>query len=145
MATMTSNRLRIFRIGILPVLLLFTFGASLQLNEWKKTLEERVIVLERRVDSLESTLANLTKNQIESKSAQLSEQGTLWKNLSNWRARLRKGLTRDEVRKFMGESDKIDVYSLIGNVWHYGYPGGGRIKFSEQGLVDSWSEPSNLK
>lgn len=142
---MTSNRLGIFRIGFLPVLLLFSFGANLQLNEQEKTLEQRVIVLERRVDTLESTLANLTKNQTESRSSRLAEQGTLWKNLSNWRTRLRKGMTKDEVRKLMGEPDKIDVYTLIGEVWHYGYPAGGTIDFTEHGLAKSWSEPSNLR
>jgi hypothetical protein len=54
-------------------------------------------------------------------------------------------MTKDEVRKLMGEPDKINVYSLIGEVWHYGYPGGGIINFSKDGLVESWSEPSNLK
>jgi hypothetical protein len=139
------NRVGIFRTGTLLGVLLFSFGTNLQLNEQKKTLEERVIVLERRVDSLDSTLAILTKNQTESRSSQLAEQGALWKNLSNWRTRLRKSMTKDEVRKLMGEPDKINVYSLIGEVWHYGYPGGGIINFSKDGLVESWSEPSNLK
>ncbi len=64
-----------------------------------------------------------------------------WKDISLWRRSLAKGMTHEQVRSTFGEPDKIDSYSMIGDVWHYGYPVGGRIDFGKNGFVSSWSEP----
>lgn len=64
-----------------------------------------------------------------------------WKDISLWRRKLQKNMTKDQVRSVFGEPDKIETYSSIGDNWYYGYPGGATISFSERGIVESWSEP----
>jgi len=50
-------------------------------------------------------------------------------------------MTKGEVREILGEPDKIEVYSAIGDQWHYGYPGGGTVSFDAKGHVHMWAEP----
>lgn len=98
-------------------------------------MEERLAALEARVAALESKLKQTTPT-----SAPLVI-GTKWKDRSLWRTDLKKGMTKAEVRTLFGEPDKIEVYGAIGDVWHFGYPAGGTVRFNTRGAVDSWAEP----
>jgi hypothetical protein len=45
-------------------------------------------------------------------------------------------MTKDEVRKLLGEPDKVSV-SRFYEAWEYS---GGDVMFDGKGRVDSWSE-----
>jgi len=65
-----------------------------------------------------------------------------WHDKHNWRAYLRVGMTRNEVRRLFGEPEKMNVISDEEN-WYYG---SGSISFtvdheSPDGRLDSWFEP----
>jgi hypothetical protein len=62
-----------------------------------------------------------------------------WRNVSLWRG-LRHGMSRDEVKKILGEPGKIDDLGFQ-VTWNYGYPFGGSVTFGRDGTVESWSEP----
>lgn len=73
--------------------------------------------------------------------AERGPQDAGWRLRENWRARLRKGLTRDQVRALMGEPEKIDMNGPI-ETWWYGWPSGGDILFSPPNMeVSAWGEP----
>jgi hypothetical protein len=50
-------------------------------------------------------------------------------------------MTKDEVRKLLGEPGKIQTFGTAGAFWYYPDFGGGRVKFGGQGTVESWSKP----
>jgi hypothetical protein len=57
------------------------------------------------------------------------------KDRSQWRT-LERHMTKDEVRKLLGEPDKVSV-SRFYEAWEYS---GGDVMFDGKGRVDSWSE-----
>jgi hypothetical protein len=58
------------------------------------------------------------------------------KDRSQWR-KLRRRMSKDEVRNLLGEPDRISV-SRFYESWYYG---GGSVTFDGKGRVDLWSEP----
>ncbi|MCX6640426.1 MAG: hypothetical protein NTW14_08105 [bacterium] len=102
-------------------------------------LESKVLYLEQQINDLKAQIGNMAERKTSPNNP--THRG-IWKNQANWRYELKKGMTKQEVLALMGEPDKVDVYSLIGDKWHYGYPSGGTISFSASGYVDMWSEPS---
>ena len=58
------------------------------------------------------------------------------KDRSQWRM-LKKGMSKDEVRKLLGEPDRVTVSKLF-ETWSFGV---GIVSFDGKGHVDFWSEP----
>ena len=58
------------------------------------------------------------------------------KDRSQWRM-LHRRMLKDEVRKLLGEPDRISV-SRFAESWYYL---GGSVTFDSKGRVDFWSEP----
>jgi hypothetical protein len=58
------------------------------------------------------------------------------KDRSQWRM-LHRRMSKDEVRKLLGEPDRVSV-SRFFESWDYS---GGSVTFDGKGRVDSWSEP----
>jgi hypothetical protein len=58
------------------------------------------------------------------------------KGRSQWRM-LHRRMSKDEVRKLLGEPDRVSV-SRFFESWDYS---GGSVTFDGKGRVDSWSEP----
>jgi len=67
-----------------------------------------------------------------------SKQGSTpaGKDKSQWRM-LQRRMSKDEVRKLLGEPDRVSV-SRFFESWDYS---GGSVTFDGKGRVDSWSEP----
>jgi hypothetical protein len=110
-----------------------------------KSLEQRISILESRTTELEHKVGELQKmiNQPSQNTAQAQTsiaKGN-WKNISNWRTGLQKGMTKKQVREIMGEPNKIETYTKLGEDWIYGFQGSGEIHFSPQGVLESWKEP----
>ena len=55
---------------------------------------------------------------------------------NQWR-KLQRRMSKDEVRKSLGEPDRVSV-SRFFEVWDYA---GGSVTFDGKGRVDSWTEP----
>jgi hypothetical protein len=131
-------------IGFLTVivcLLLFPQTAPAQ----DKSLEQRISTLEYRIKELEDKVRELQKTA--SQTSQRTAQSPApvakgnWKNIENWRTGLKKGMTKQQVRELMGEPDKIETYTMLGEDWIYGFQGSGEIHFSPKGLLETWKEP----
>ena len=58
------------------------------------------------------------------------------KDKSQWR-QLRRRMSQDEVKKLLGEPDRVSV-SRFYDSWYYR---GGSVTFDSMGHVDFWSEP----
>ena len=65
------------------------------------------------------------------------------KDRSQWR-KLHRGMVKDDVRKLLGEPDRISV-SRFSESWYYSGGNtnfsGGSVTFDGKGRVDFWSEP----
>ena len=57
------------------------------------------------------------------------------KDRSQWRT-LHRGMSKDDVRKLLGEPDKVSA-SRFSESWYYV---GGTVTFDGKGRVDSWNE-----
>ena len=110
-----------------------------------KSLEQRISILESRTTELEHKVGELQKmiNQPSQNTAQaqISIAKGNWKNISNWRTGLQKGMTKIQVRELMGEPNKTETYTMLGEDWLYGLQGSGEIHFSPKGVLESWKEP----
>ena len=105
-----------------------------------QSLETRVSSLERRLTVLEKAIGGKTQDRTGVSLGRSPKAA--WKILANWREQLHTGMSKGEIRALMGDPDKIDKYILSGEVWSYGYPSGGEIRFGADGRVESWSEPA---
>ena len=110
-----------------------------------KSLEQRISILESRTTELEHKVGELQKmiNQPSQNTAQAQTsiaKGN-WKNIGNWRTGLQKGMTKIQVRELMGEPNKTETYTMLGEDWLYGLQGSGEIHFSPKGVLESWKEP----
>lgn len=117
--------------------ILVTLTANRLLGAQDKTLAERVSNLEMQVSDLNSRVLQLEK--------QLSTKSTGGREINQnipagktaWRT-LQKGMTKDQVRKILGEPIDIDMYSSF-EVWHY--KESSHVQFDASGYVDGWNEP----
>lgn len=62
-----------------------------------------------------------------------------WRDLSRW-ATLKRGMSRQEVRRILGEPTRIEEMTSI-TFWRYGDPKGGVVAFNSTGTVSLWLEP----
>jgi len=110
-----------------------------------KTLEQRLSILESKTKELEKKVGELQKiiNQPAQGTSQSPSLVTKekWKNTENWRTGLKQGMTKQQVRELMGEPNKIEAYTMLGEDWIYGFQGSGEIHFSPKGVLENWKEP----
>ena len=103
----------------------------------KETVEERVALLEKHVGDLQERVAKLEK-QLTARLVSVGKDAREGKNgVALWRA-LRKGMTKDEVKRLLGEPKDMMKLNEF-DVWDYA--GGGIVRFGASGLVDNWYEP----
>jgi hypothetical protein len=122
---MVQNKLTLgILIGIISTVLFFIFVAS-------NTIQSNS-VLERRVSSLESRVSKL-----ERQSSTTTNRSSTSSN-SNWR-RLQNNMTMDQVRRIMGEPDRVSNMGSGIMTWKYGT---GDVWFTNN-KVSRWSEPYN--
>jgi hypothetical protein len=95
-----------------------------------KSLERRVVDLEKRVSELETI-----RNGTPSKASGIPNSGN-WKDLQNWR-QLRTGMSYDEVRALLGEPENIEGGQIA--QWYWGGRK-SRVVFMSDKLYQ-WSEP----
>ena len=107
----------------------------------RPSLEERVAELERRVTDLEQALGRLSSTRLPTGQDDRVEKVPAWRLREIWRTKLKWGMSKDQVRAILGEPDRIEATSLGGDVWYYGYPGGGTVSFDKNGALRMWSEP----
>jgi outer membrane protein assembly factor BamE (lipoprotein component of BamABCDE complex) len=55
---------------------------------------------------------------------------------SQWR-KLQRGMSKDDVRKLLGEPGKVSVAKYY-EFWYYA---GGSVTFDSKGRLDGWNEP----
>ncbi|MCX5885120.1 MAG: hypothetical protein NT096_04275 [Proteobacteria bacterium] len=108
------------------------------LEERVSTVESNITRLEQKVDELQKMIDQLLSHTPQA--ANIMRKGN-WKNISNWRTGLQKGMTKIQVRELMGEPNKIETYTMLGEDWLYGLQGSGEIHFSPKGVLESWKEP----
>lgn len=93
------------------------------------SLERRIAELERRLDAVVAYLGQEPWRNTAGTGAVVS------KDLAAWR-RLRRGMKADEVRKLLGEPEKVTA----GGVTFWYYPDLGNVSFMDE-KVYGWSEP----
>ena len=59
--------------------------------------------------------------------------------LNKWRM-MRKGMSKDDVRKLLGEPKSISA-GVWGDSWYYPDVLHGKVEFDKQGRVTGWTEP----
>jgi len=59
-----------------------------------------------------------------------------WRDKSQWR-KLQRGMSKDDVRKLLGEPGKISSAKFY-EFWYYA---GGNVTFDNKGRLDYWDEP----
>ncbi|MDD2715880.1 MAG: hypothetical protein PHW04_08315 [Candidatus Wallbacteria bacterium] len=105
-------------------------------------LVSELIRLEARIQTLEIEVSELKNNSVNKKDpASLLKLRTLWETLT-------KGMTEKEVKKILGDPEKITKSELISpkfkyTVWDYEYfnhAHDGRCTFLD-GKLDSWTSP----
>jgi hypothetical protein len=81
------------------------------------------------------------KPEVLPNSASDSQGPVLWKDKSRWRT-LQRGMSRSDVRKLLGEPQKIES-GASSEYWYYSASGimGAHVKFDENGRVYGWEEP----
>ena len=114
--------------GILIVFLLVCVLNVESQDEKIRELEKRIELLETRISELERVLVG-----------ELLSEGPVGKSeeISAWR-KLRRGMSREEVKRLLGEAENISV-SAYAEIWRY--ERGGFAWFNANGQLDSWDEP----
>lgn len=88
-------------------------------------LEEKIILLEKRISTIEDQLR-------EGKAPIQAPPGK-----ASWR-QLKKGMSEAEVEGLLGSPAKIENYGSF-SIWNY--QKGGSVQFNEDALVKGWFEP----
>ena len=133
--------MRRFPVLLLCVMLLqlapgTTRAGEEDLAERIRALEKQVAELEAEVQRLERRLAEQRTRRGETPPAARREG---WREPRNWRS-LRKGMSRFEVMRLLGEPGKVsDYYSF--ERWEYPDALGGRVNFDSSGSVVGWRPP----
>ena len=98
-----------------------------------RALEKQVVELADEVQRLERELA------AQPGATPPATRGEGWRELRNWRS-LRKGMSRFDVMKLLGEPGKVsDYYSF--ERWEYPDALGGRVNFDSSGSAVGWRPP----
>jgi chromosome segregation ATPase len=104
-------------------------------KDQKVELDSEVLALRLKLNTLQAKLKT-QKSEDEAKAQQ-----PRWKNRDNWR-RLRKGMTKAQVKKTLGPPGKITADDFYGDIWYYPDATGGSVSFDEDSeRVDGWEEP----
>lgn len=107
-------------------------------------IEKRVERLEKEVRLLKETIADLnaqittTRSLMEAQEKARNPKYPLYRvdeDQQAIRQALREGMSQDDVRKLIGEPDRIDRYAVTGTTWYYGFR---HVDFGYNGLVIGW-------
>lgn len=107
-------------------------------------LEKRIERLEREVRALRGIIDDLSAQISTTRgivAAQEKERHPKYptynvgENDEEIRSALAEGMTEDQVRKLIGEPDRIDRYAITGTVWYYGLR---HVDFGYGGQVIGW-------
>ena len=101
-----------------------------------RALEKRVALLSAEVQRLERQLA-AQRARRDAEPQAVGAEG--WRELRNWRS-LRKGMSRFEVMRLLGEPGKVSDYYGFER-WEYPDALGGRVNFDSTGSVVGWRPP----
>ena len=100
-----------------------------------EVLRARSAALEQRVEELERALqTNSSQAGCDAVAAPES-----WRNRQNWE-RLRKGMSRFDVWRILGEPGKVSSYDGFER-WEYPDLLGGRVSFDDAGVLSAWRPP----
>jgi hypothetical protein len=100
-----------------------------------KKLEQTIARLEQRLGKLEALILELQKGQAKPRAG--SPDG--WKDKASWRS-LKKGMSKNEVERILGEPPKIVPNAYYGDIWLYPDLQGGNASFDKDGFLTSWKE-----
>lgn len=114
-------------IGFLS--LAVAFNSNAQDGDRIVQLEKEIQELKIRISKLESLLSNPSSAQ------EIVTSGEGWTSVTNWR-RLSTGMHTSDVRRILGEPDRVDGGTLA--AWYY--KNGGTVRFLD-GKVHEWREP----
>lgn len=135
---MNEKRNRFFSWLSLLIILSVGFPTSVlpqDLNQKIKELAQRITRLEKRIERLEGIILESQKSQAKP----IVGSPNKWKDKANWRL-LKKGMSKNEVERILGEPPKIVANSYYGDIWYYPDVQGGNASFSKEDLLTSWDE-----
>ena len=114
----------------------------MQNNVSLSDLLRRIEVLERRLSALESRFVGSDDRAPKPLPIEPpAPPSAAWMDISNWR-QLRRGDTRDKVRRLLGEPRRIEC-SVYRETWSYdkrGIQNPAQVEFQED-KVSEWREP----
>ena len=109
-------------------------------QETRRSLEQRVTQLEKLVEKLQQSIADLeSKMAAAPTKAPQADHPKDWRDKRAWR-RLRRGMTADDVTSLLGEPEKVVSLTHL-TVWYWDYPSGPKVELNEKSVVIGWSEP----
>ncbi len=123
------------------ILLISVPVVSFSSGDQEAALSRRISQLEQRIAALEERIRVL-----EEKIARLSGAMEMPQEVpSNFEAGWRKlaiGMTREQVRRLLGEPDEVSYLSYL-EIWDYSArcKASCSVTFDEQGRVESWKSP----
>jgi outer membrane protein assembly factor BamE (lipoprotein component of BamABCDE complex) len=130
---------RIMALSVIAALLPLHAG----LNAAERTLQERVIELERQLRELRERVGELERRlqPQEVSPPPGPTAGGNWRDRRNWQT-LQRGMTTDQVRALLGEPEYIGD-NPIHTYWRYGSRDrGAHVLFDKASMkVNSWEEP----
>ncbi len=116
-------------------------GATLMLSErgntQDKLISDRVTNLEIQVLDLQSRVMSLEKQISNQATSSIQSNKNVPAGITSWRS-LQKGMSKDQVRRILGEPESINVLTYSETWWFAGY---GNVSFDNSGRVTGWSEP----
>lgn len=123
------------RLALVSVLftLLPAAGFSEDLDQKIKRLEQTIARLELRIEKLEGIVLVVQKEQAKPAPAAANK----WKEKASWRL-LKKGMSKGEVERILGEPPKIVPNAYYGDIWLYPDLQGGNASFDKDGNLTSW-------
>jgi len=105
------------------------------------SLTQRVEQLERRIAELEQRVQAFETSPQRQRSVESGTATGNWEQVANWR-HLQRGMSKDEVRRLLGEPDRVDVFDFT--VWTYGDY--AKVTFDpDSQRVSGWSEPRSSR
>jgi hypothetical protein len=112
------------------IVLMLTFGVTLFAQDLTLSqLNRKVQELERRIQLLEKVLASQSTAPSHPNDRQVPANKQIWRQL-------KKGMSQEEVKKLLGEPDRVAVMGSI-TTWFFST---SQIMFDNDGLY-SWFEP----
>jgi hypothetical protein len=113
------------------------FALSQRADSQEKPLSERVTNLETQISDLKARVMRLEKQIFNSAASSGQSIQRVTTGKAAWRS-LQKGMSKDQVRRILGDPKEINVFSTWETWW---YPGIGSVEFNDSGRVKGWIEP----